>query len=375
MSLQSQNQIKKYALIQILAAVALSHGAPIDALDQWYSRGKSEIQVLQDVVFGNGLFVAVGAQTVVSQNGIDWEIIPNGISANRIAYGDGVFVAIKHDQKVHTSSDGRRWITRTVGNPDSINDVAFGKGRFVMVGTSGSIWVSSDTIAWEKQMVGTGRTLHNVEFAGDKFFALGDQIWASSDAVEWRNLEVPSFTYTGLAYGNGAFVAGASARIMISADGESWQLTDYAGGGAGEIIFAEGIFIMPGNSNTIWTSKDGRNWIGRSTPPTGFTLTINGLAYGHSTIVAVGPVDPGYIIQSSRFSDGAPNTLTGKNVFGILITGDPGRTFRIEATGDLNQQTGWSEVARIVLPKTPHLWIDEDSPKNERRFYRAVLLP
>ncbi len=59
---------------------------------------------------------------------------------------------------------------------------------------------------------------------------------------------------------------------------------------------------------------------------------------------------------------------------GIKITGPIGRSYRIEATTDLSQQSGWEPAGTVTATKSPLLWIDE-SGVNVKRFYRAVGLP
>jgi len=67
-----------------------------------------------------------------------------------------------------------------------------------------------------------------------------------------------------------------------------------------------------------------------------------------------------------------PPDLSIRSYPGVTIKGVIGRTYRIEATTDVDQQTGWTEVTRFALPKTPHTWFDETP--GIKRFYRAVML-
>ena len=58
---------------------------------------------------------------------------------------------------------------------------------------------------------------------------------------------------------------------------------------------------------------------------------------------------------------------------GVRIEGFPGSHYIIEATSGF-EDGEWIEVDRLQLPKSPHVWIDEESDGEVRRFYRAVLI-
>jgi hypothetical protein len=49
-----------------------------------------------------------------------------------------------------------------------------------------------------------------------------------------------------------------------------------------------------------------------------------------------------------------------------------GRIYLIESAEDLNNPK-WIPQERVLLERSPHLWLDTRSPGATRRFYRAVL--
>ncbi len=55
----------------------------------------------------------------------------------------------------------------------------------------------------------------------------------------------------------------------------------------------------------------------------------------------------------------------------LQITGEVGRTYRIESSSNL---TNWSAAADVRLTSTPYFWLDENA-YGQTRYYRAVLLP
>jgi hypothetical protein len=58
---------------------------------------------------------------------------------------------------------------------------------------------------------------------------------------------------------------------------------------------------------------------------------------------------------------------------GITILGVPGKTYRIEVTPA--NPVSWQTLTNLVLPASPHVWIDFDSPTVGQRLYRAAELP
>lgn len=59
---------------------------------------------------------------------------------------------------------------------------------------------------------------------------------------------------------------------------------------------------------------------------------------------------------------------------GITLIGSVGATYRVDYRTNLTT-TNWSTLTNLVLPASPHLVIDTDSPNAPMRFYRAVLVP
>ena len=119
-----------------------------------------------DIVFANDKFVAIEGQ---STNGVDWtfnspqdRFFASENSLADIAFGDGVFVALKSRDlgrvsgnggirswngpgSVWTSTDGVRW-TRRIASSLAFLDVAYGNGTFVAVGEHTAIVQSTNLV-------------------------------------------------------------------------------------------------------------------------------------------------------------------------------------------------------------------------------------
>ena len=87
-----------------LTFILAPDGAIADALDQWMTRTSPVPVILQDVVYAQGLFVAVGTDTntgtprlIVSSNGLDWIRFASfaQFTPRALAYGsNGLFVGV-----------------------------------------------------------------------------------------------------------------------------------------------------------------------------------------------------------------------------------------------------------------------------------------
>ena len=67
-------------------------------------------------------------------------------------------------------------------------------------------------------------------------------------------------------------------------------------------------------------------------------------------------------------------TLSLSTYAGLSIEGTVGGRYQIEYSTDLNPDS-WATLTTIVLPKSPYLFFDVESPRDERRFYRALAKP
>jgi hypothetical protein len=94
------------------------------------------------IEFGGGFFVAIsrisGTMAARSTNGIDWvsSTLPTTAVWQNITYGNNSFLAIGTTTAGATSPDGLTWTARTLSSSTSWRGATFGAGKFVI--TSGS---------------------------------------------------------------------------------------------------------------------------------------------------------------------------------------------------------------------------------------------
>ena len=214
------------------------------------------------------------------------------------------------------SADGITWTATTPAAGGGFNwrpcayGVIGGSPHFVCgswFGSANNALHSSDGITWTLGSLGIG-AITRICFSSDleRFVGVGDDVFCySDDGVTWTappdppGAGFPDSLFEGVAWGNGIFVAVASAMgtagydVATSADGETWTGGNMPGSREWrQVQFGGGQFVAiaadtgAGNTSAIATSPDGVTWTSRTTP----SLSgggWNSLAYGNGIWVAL----------------------------------------------------------------------------------------
>lgn len=199
--------------------------------------------------------------------------LPDDARVRSIAYGNDRFVAVTYaDGQAITSSDGSQWelqSTAIAGTTRKTSGIAFGNGIFVAVGTSGNIQTTPDGVTWTPQESGTTAHFNGIAFVNDRFLALGDSgtILSSPNGITWTPHNTSSSNkWYSVTYANGLYVAtgyrtGQAARIAVATEPGGWTVADtgysmYMNG----VAFGAGKFVCVGYAGAGQTSTDGLDW-------------------------------------------------------------------------------------------------------------------
>jgi hypothetical protein len=259
-----------------------------DSLDIWTARSSPTTPYLNDVAWGNGIYVGIGNQILTSEDGNTWTRQAEGLAVNTVSFANdkNVFIAIRSPKSFFLSGDGTNWTQRSISTTETILSAAEGVGKFVMSGTGGNIWISDDAIDWKRTRVSDGsEDFSKVSFCAGMFFVVAQSgIWISTNAVQWT----PIMTIQNcgrIAFGNSVYVAACGDTSYVSTNGIKWQKSDFTGS-INDVAYSLGFFIACGNGNLIWTSRDGLNWTGR-TPPVA-APNLRAVASNSENVVIVG---------------------------------------------------------------------------------------
>jgi hypothetical protein len=266
------------AFFFFLVAIFFCANSAYAATITWTAQTAAENNSWKSVTYGEGIFVAVSSdgtnRVMTSPDGIAWTArsAPTGTTDSTwksVTYGDGTFVAVANagTTKVMTSPDGVTWTAQTAAEDNPWQSVAYGNGMFVAVANSGT-----------------------------------NRVMSSPDGVTWTPYLVKASTWKAITFGNSMFVAAADHGDEItSPDGVTWTLHTTALDNAtwNGIVYGNGLFVAVAGNMYIDTSSDGTTWSSRSLP-SGFSYSLNAVAYGGGSFVGINSGTVGKLITSSN---------------------------------------------------------------------------
>ncbi len=208
------------------------------------------------------------ARSAISADGITWTLgtsVPASPTTEfyDFAYGNGIYVGVGPWalNYVLTSTDGLTWVSRTIPNTTTeVKAVTFGNGRFVAVGDD------------------------NPSFT---------RILTSTDGMTWVSATEPisasTFDFEAITYARNTFVvvggtgSSSAGGAMTSPDGLTWTVRSMGASfqGWGSIIYAQGRFVVRGNTRYAYSNNGGVTW----TTAIGGCTSSGYLAYGKGLFV------------------------------------------------------------------------------------------
>lgn len=261
------------------------------------------------VTYGNGLFVAVASNRVMtSPDGSKWTAYATGKDRvwSSVTYGNGRFVEVGHkfggSDQLMTSHDGFNWTARTATENGFWTSVTYGNGRFVavtaFVGGASYVMTSDDGITWKEPEYAPYGDWRSVTYGDGLFVAVGstvgpNQVMTSFNGKTWEEQSAPDGDWRSVTYGDGRFVAVGYDRVMTSPDGELWtaqSAPEPPRGFWSSVTYGDGLFVAVGEdrsggvgANQVMTSFDGNTWEEQSAPDGKW----RSVTYGDGRFVAV----------------------------------------------------------------------------------------
>jgi hypothetical protein len=144
------------------------------------------------------------------------------------------------------------------------------------------------------------------------------------------------------------------------------------------------LYVMGATSNVVASASTG--WLGAPEFPGGvwhpFRVSLvvpSGAAMWRAELH--GTVKSGVFVNvfyDAVALEGVPPlpapSLEGRLYFGLTLTGNVGRTYRIDYSQAVDS-TNWLTTTNVILRASPTILLDPDYPVAAKRFYRAVELP
>ncbi|MDF2645530.1 MAG: ancA 1 [Paenibacillus sp.] len=271
-------------------------------------REEASAGMLNDVLYHDGLYIAVGADkntdtakgiVRTSTDGIQWTTTKHDTVPalnteqvlNAIAYGNGQYVAAAKAGTILVTSDiaNTSWtaytkesIGKTTGTNKHLYDLVYADGRFLSVGQSGTIvlldndqsfkmYNNDSKYSYGGVKTNTTKDLFAVTFGNGLYAAVGANgtIVTTRDFSAFTKYDKASTPSTGtdsqlngVAYGNGRFVAvGANGLVLTSPDGAQWT-AQHSGVTVQlkHVSYLEQRFVAVGEDGVVLLSDDGISW-------------------------------------------------------------------------------------------------------------------
>lgn len=196
-------------------------------------------------------------------------------------------------------------------------NLAYGNGKFIATGGSGKedktyIAISNDGIDWNYKIVDTGKdfsiTSNSCRFLNNRFIFITGwynyntvtgirnytviQIYETTDGEhitrhEYRHNGPENIDCMDITYANGLYIiAGESGTILISNNLVNW--TKINSGVKDKLVgitYGRNLFVVTGENGIILTSEDGKNWTKQKSNTTSYLIRSK---YGNGVFVAVG---------------------------------------------------------------------------------------
>jgi len=283
-------------LVFSLTAVGLPAAVSFDC-DTWQPVNPLPVQDdLNKVAYGNGTFVAVGdsGTILVASNEVNWTEAqsPKAEDLNDVIGLGDVLLATGDNAPVVTGELGGEWKIVATATEADLHDLAIhGESIIVAVGAGGTIMRSHDLgDTWTLSESGTAADLRGVAWTGAGFMAVGNQgtILTSPDGATWSAPEHGFVTdLTDVASNGVVTVAATNGRWAVTTGDGSWTQHDYAGS-VTDIVWAGDRFLAAGDGDPRY-SHDGTTWRNAQCAIPGVrSLGLSAAAHGMPYSVAVG---------------------------------------------------------------------------------------
>src|SRR5687768_6729090 len=194
----------------------------------------------------------LGSVTARSAEAIEsWAEYPRPAGAGAltsIAFGNGIFVAVGANGTIVSSSNGMDWTKVNAGVTGASGRVRFVNDRFFVCGF-GPVIMSTDGNSWTQP----GIDFSDITFANGTYYSVhfsptASEIGTSTNLIDWTTSPVQGAykDLMNLAYGSGAFVAnggrGPSISYLTSTDAQQWTFTGSSLQHLSEVAYQNGYF-------------------------------------------------------------------------------------------------------------------------------------
>ncbi len=232
---------------------------------------------LNSVVYGNGVFVAVGLKGTIlkSTDGLHWsQITPvTQHNLNSVTWSSNYnkFFAVGNQGVLLYSSDGTTWTTINLETTNDLKSIVENRGRCVAVGTDATSSSTTITSAdcntdWATSSISGVVAFNKVIADGNNFVAVGTngRVYSTSDGTNWQSHTFPVSSIdlnSILKFGN-EYIVGGQWGVMYRGNSlDSWTVINSSNKlDVNDLMVAGSKVIFVGSWGVIFSSPDGATW-------------------------------------------------------------------------------------------------------------------
>lgn len=348
-------------------------------------------QTLDDIDLANNQLIAGGRDGLVvrSTDGINWPVVNTGLREFllNVEFGAGVYVVADANGSIWWSVNSETWnAAYTDENGNLLEGLEWDGSAFAGIDSAGFVLMSEDGQSWSRseEPVVSSRVERLRRLNGTWWVvgANGMIAW-SQDLLSWNEMTHGTHRFLDIAYGAGTYVASgitatnSEAVIYSSTDGVEWNIRDPGiaannGPRLNTANYANGRFVVLGQSYVLLTSEDGISWSSSG---------VAGMNPFNSSMLRVidgsfvAPDLNGVIWTSANGLTWNPNqTRSGRGINDIIASED--RTVAVGASGtvlstDILELTGYAAWVRARFTQSqqedPEFWeVDSDPDKDDQ---------
>lgn len=409
MVLRFSHRFERWCVKNTIGILILIAGLAVNsyagALDTWTNVATSPYGSFNNLVYGNGYYVANSATPPVygtpppvltggisvSTNGFNWVHQPvYDEEFSGLVFGNNEFVlfsdSASEDNGVITySSNGTNWQSLIL---PSLSGIAFGNGVFAGVGynstsNKGMAFLSTNGQTWNTNgfVIATNFSPAGIAFGQGGFVVIGGlepqktnyNAYFSTNGQTWTNIPLTlNGTFVGIYSVNNIFIAAAYTNIFNI---NYYANTNLSSPWAPIAVPLPCVWLPVGENNSLYASFNSvsnlysssaynTNWI---TNYTGFTNTFNCLAYANGRFLAAG--SGGGIFISGVVPPSISILKQTNSGAELTISGGAGPTCHLQASTNL---ANWTNLAAFTNIGVSAQYLDSAAGGFTQRYYRTV---
>ncbi|MBX6351218.1 MAG: hypothetical protein IRZ11_06895 [Clostridia bacterium] len=323
----------------------------------WTAETSGTSQVLYDVAYHGGTYVAVGASGVIltSPDGASWQAQTSNTTVvlNSVTYGAAEWVAVGHGGVADVSTNATAWTASQIDPLAGIfEEVVYASGTYFATGW-GFIFTSPDAASWTAHTWGGGQAIYGAAYTtagGGTVVGVGQAVVtaAASAPGTWTLQSASLPTLYNVVDAGGVLVAvGQHGAVYTSSDGgATWS--DHSIAQAQDVNLYDvaydaacGFLVAVGQDGAVYSSTDGATWTAESS---GTSASLYGVQVGGGQFVAVGAGGVILTSPSPCAAAGGPDLKLTKTRLGPAVAGQPVSYQLVVSNVGTAPMTGWIGV-------------------------------